>query len=123
MRGKDRLPIKPSARVENALATVTGALFAAGAAILASWVFANSASSAFVPPGFVVVLLAVAFRYGGGAGIFGALLSALIFAYFLFSPFGSVKVELDTTRQSLGWMLMIGIPGCYFMDHARNTGR
>jgi K+-sensing histidine kinase KdpD len=65
------------------------------------------------------VLLAVAFRYGGGAGILGAVLSALVFAYFLFSPFGSIKVELDATRQSLGWMLMIGIPGCYFIDHAR----
>lgn len=68
---------------------------------------------------FIAVLFVAAMRFGAMSGIFGGLAAALIFAYFLFTPIGSLRVERSPARDNLGWMLLVGIPVSYFVATSR----
>jgi len=62
-----------------------------------------------VPLGFLVVVMVVALRYGTVAGVIGSLVSATIFAFFLFTPVGSITIHDQAARSSIGWLLLGGI--------------
>lgn len=62
-----------------------------------------------MPLAFSVFLLAIAVVFGMRAGVIGSVLAAVVFAAFLFSPIGSVRVSSETARSNLGWMLLIGV--------------
>lgn len=86
-----------------------GALLCVLGAVLASAIADGHSWRSTVPLAFTIVLLAVAVIFGARAGIFGSVLSALVFAGFLFTPLGSFRVVNDAARTNLGWMLLIGI--------------
>jgi K+-sensing histidine kinase KdpD len=62
-----------------------------------------------VPLVFSLVLLVIALLFGVRAGVIGTVLAALVFAAFLFSPLGSIRVSNEAARANLGWMLLIGM--------------
>lgn len=91
------------------IGTVVGVLFCASAALIASYLFhAHGTAPTMVPIVFLGIVTAVALRYGIAAGIAGSLVSAVIFAYFLFTP-GSIRVQSSSARTSLGWLLLGGV--------------
>jgi K+-sensing histidine kinase KdpD len=71
---------------------------------------------ALVPLAFLLVLLPCARYFGMLAGVLGSLLSALIFALYLYAPVGSLQIVNDTARSNLGLMAMGGIVLSYFME-------
>lgn len=64
---------------------------------------------ATIPLIFIAILLVIAEIFGMRAGILGTIIAALIFAAFLFTPLGSLRVSSDTARANLGWMLLGGL--------------
>lgn len=64
---------------------------------------------ATIPLIFIAILLAIASIFGMRAGVLGTVIAGLIFAAFLFAPFGSVRVSSDAARANLGWMLLVGL--------------
>lgn len=68
-------------------------------------VFVGKDSRSAVPLWFILVLYALARRYGVAVGIVGSLLCAAIFAHFLFDPLGSWHVGDAAARRNLVWMI------------------
>lgn len=99
-------------------------LSTAGAWLLAH-LFAGSAKGAFLPIWFLIVLVALAIRYGLAVGILGSLSAALVFAHFLFSPLGSWHVSDSIARQNLAWMILGGVslPFLFAPSRQRRTDR
>lgn len=86
-----------------------GAALCAIGALAASSIASGHSWQSTVPLAFSVFLLAIAFVFGMRAGIIGTVLAAVVFAAFLFSPIGSVRVTSEAARSNLGWMLLIGV--------------
>lgn len=89
--------------------TIWGLSLCSALAIGSAYLFSNHPSRIFVPILFVVVIVAVAARYGVAVGILGTLVSAVIFARLLYAPLNSVHVENETARASLAWMILGGL--------------
>ena len=86
------------------------------AIVAAVLVFATRGSSlrTSVPLIFIAVIILVALRFGMLASVLGSLFATLLFAYFLFTPVGSFRVQKGQARTNLIWMLLIGVPVGYF---------
>ena len=68
-----------------------------------------------LPLAFVVVLVLLALRYGLLVAVIGAPLSAFIFAYFLYPPLHSLRVENEVAKGNLGWMVLAGVVISYLL--------
>lgn len=91
--------------IRNAL----GILLTVLSALCVVWVFRHAAHPAIAPFIFVLVLTLIAREFGAQSAFLGTLLSAGVFAYFLFAPIGSLQVADDNARRNLFWMLLCGI--------------
>ena len=89
--------------------SLIGVAACAGAALATSALAAGHSWQVWVPLGFSALLLFIAWLFGARVGILGTLLAAAVFAFFLFSPVGSLRVASSSARANLGWMLLIGM--------------
>lgn len=89
--------------------SLIGGVVCAAAALGASALAAGHPWQVWVPLAFSAAPLLIAWFLGVRAGILGTLLAAAVFAFFLFSPVGSIHVASEAARSNLGWMLLIGI--------------
>lgn len=114
-----------SLRVTNAVRISIGVLLSAAAALAASLLFAEQPWRVFVPLAFVAVLVVIASRYGRAVAIIGSALTALIFAHFLFTPLGSLRVESTAAKTNLAWMILASVAVSYllFPTHRINNGK
>jgi K+-sensing histidine kinase KdpD len=103
--------------------TVIGVSLCATLATFAAILFSANPHKNWLPILFIAVLLVAALRFGAVSGLFGGVAAALIFAYFLFAPVGSLRIERQDARDNLGWMLLVGIPASYFVAHTRRSGK
>jgi K+-sensing histidine kinase KdpD len=103
--------------------SLIGATLCAIAALVASSIAYGHSWETTVPLVFSLVLLIVAVIFGMRAGVFGSILAALVFAAFLFSPVGSVRVSSNAARSSLGWMLLIGVAFSFLFAPPTSTFR
>jgi K+-sensing histidine kinase KdpD len=95
--------------VISAVKSLTGLLLTLAAAFIVAGVFSHSNLRLFVPLGFVFVLIVLAARFGLIVSVLGSLLSAVVFAYRLYPPVGSIHVEQAAARESLGWMILAAV--------------
>lgn len=86
------------------------------AAALLSWFFKSSASRALVPLVCLVFIVIVAVRYGARSGIIGSILATLVFCFALFPPVGALRVDNQTERANVVWMLLGGISLSYLFS-------
>jgi K+-sensing histidine kinase KdpD len=93
------------------------------AALIAAGLFSHSAFRIFVPLGFVVVLLALAARFGVMVSVLGSLLAALVFAQRLYAPTGSVGVEQLAARENLAWMILAAVALSYLLFPPQTRSR
>ena len=100
---------------------VTGALLSLMTALVVAKVFSHSQFRALVPLGFVVVLVALSSRYGTIVSVVGAVLSAMVFAYFLFPPLFSLRVSEAPARDNLAWMVLSAIALSYLLFPPRKN--
>jgi K+-sensing histidine kinase KdpD len=89
--------------------TVWGLLLCSTLALLSAYIFSNHRAAVFLPFLFVLVIVAIAARYGITVGILGSIVSAMIFAHLLFAPMHSLEVANATERASLAWMVLGGV--------------
>ena len=92
-----------------------GILLSIIAALVAARAFCHSPLRVVVPLGFVAVLIALASRFGPLVSVVGAVLSVMVFAYFLFPPLFSLSVEDPTARENLSWMVLSAIALSYLL--------
>jgi K+-sensing histidine kinase KdpD len=91
------------------------------AALVAAKVFSHSQFRVLVPLCFVAVLIALASRFGAIVSIVGAVLSAMVFAYFLFPPLFSLRVAEAAARENLSWMALSAIALSYLLFPPRKN--
>lgn len=94
--------------------TAIGVALCGITAAVLSMVMGNVPGKPMLPLIFIVVIVVAAMRYGLLSAVLGAVLATVIFAYFLFVPVGSFKVQKGQARTNLAWMFMVGIPAAYF---------
>jgi K+-sensing histidine kinase KdpD len=86
-----------------------GTIFIVCLALLVSALLYASSWKFAAPAAFTAVVLVVARRFGTLSGVLGTVASALVFAFFLFSPFGTLHVANPHARESLQWLLLGGV--------------
>ena len=70
-------------------------------ALALSLFFRDAAAKRAVPAIFLLALVAVAYLFGRLASLLAAIAAVLIFAVFLFEPYGSLAVDKATDRVEL----------------------
>jgi len=100
-----------------------GVLLCGSVASLMALMFHRSGNVSLVPLWVLVVLLAVALRFGFLAGALGSLLAAAIFAELLFQPYGSLSIESLPARSNLAWMVLGGLVFSYLLGPGRISGK
>jgi len=93
---------------------LTGFVVGTGAAALITALLRNSAAADSVPLLFLMVVAAVAHRFGTPASIFSLLGAALVFATYMFPPLGHVSVGDSAARSNMVMMLLFGVAVAYF---------
>lgn len=86
-----------------------GAVLCAMAAVLCCSLWNESHVKFAIPIAFIGVVIAIGSKFGRAAGMLGCLVSAVLFACFLFQPLGSVAVATQKGRDSLNWLLLGGL--------------
>jgi K+-sensing histidine kinase KdpD len=92
---------------------LVGVFISVVAALSLAYAFAGRELKFVLPLWFVAVLFLLALRYGMAVGVFGSLISAAIFAYVLFHPVGSWRIDSQIARQNLAWMILGGVALSY----------
>jgi K+-sensing histidine kinase KdpD len=87
----------------------SGLLICLTAALVVARLFSRSPLRQYVPLAFIVVIALVSTRFGGVAGMLGGLLAAAVFAYFLFPPLNSLRIDDGTARENLSWMILCSL--------------
>jgi K+-sensing histidine kinase KdpD len=87
------------------IGTLTASLLALTVALLAHYI----PNRQLIPLAFIPVVLLIAHRFGSMSGVLGTVISAMLFAAFIFSPYGSLHVTGAQARDALNWMLLGGI--------------
>lgn len=88
------------------------------AAALLAIVFWNSHWQVLAPIIFILVVVAVALRFGRAVGIAGTLFGAALFALFLYPPFGSLRASGQEARAGLNVLLLGGLVLSYLLGEA-----
>ena len=109
-------------RLQRPINIALGTVLSIVAAILTSILFVRSSWRGLVPLAFVVVILLLAKRFGVTVSLTGSVAAAVVFAMMLFSPLGSRRVQDDTARLSLGWMI-VGSVALSYLFYPSETER
>lgn len=111
-----RTPLKP--RLRSLLKTALGAVVCAWSAALVCILLHGREVGAAIPLAFLAIVILIAVRFGTAAGAFGSILSALIFAFFLYRPVGTLSVYDTGARMSLAWLVLGGLACSYLIAPA-----
>jgi K+-sensing histidine kinase KdpD len=104
--------------LQSALGIVASVLCAIALALF----FSRTQWKVVAPFLFAAVLVLLASRFGAMVSVVGSLLATLIFAYVLFAPVHSLKVENEAERASLAWMILLSVSASYLLFPSRTDG-
>jgi K+-sensing histidine kinase KdpD len=100
------------------LAAVRNAAIGVGlctaAAVAITLVLRHAESAGNLPFAFLLVVAAVAHRYGTTSAFIGLATGGCIFATFLFRPVGSLSIANAAARTDIVMMLLFGMAVAYF---------
>ena len=92
-------------------------------ALLISALLYGSSAKFIAPTAFVAVIVLAARRFGTLTGVLGTLASALVFACFLYTPFGNAHIDSPAAREGIQWLLLGGISLSFLFPPASNTAQ
>lgn len=99
----------PCPKIVCLIDTAIGTLLCSSVTLVLALVFNDTRFEMLLPLVSLGVVIVVAARFGVATGVFGSLVSALLLAYFVFSPHHSLSVASAEERSSLSWLLLGGI--------------
>jgi K+-sensing histidine kinase KdpD len=68
------------------------------------------------------IVLALGLVFGRGVGIVGSVIVAMIFAYSMYEPVGSLRIANQAARSGVAWMLLAGVSLSYLLLPAHGDG-
>ena len=93
----------------KAIDTAIGTLICASVALFLALVFNQTRMELVLPLVCLAMVVAMAARFGVATGVLGSLVSALLLAYFVYSPEHSLQVASPEARANISWLLLGGI--------------
>lgn len=115
-----RLPIS-SRKVLSVIDTAIGTLLCASVALTLALVFDQTRLELTLPLICLAVIVAVAARFGVATGVLGSVISALLLAYFVYSPEHSFHVTNSDARANISWLLLGGISLSFLFTPRRDA--
>ncbi len=105
--------------------TLSGILLSVLSAFVIVRMCNDPALSLLVPLFFIPLLVLLSSRFGTMVSVVGSVLAALIFAWQLYPPIGSIHVESEVARTRLGLMIVLSVVGSFllFHQHLASTGQ
>ena len=91
--------------VRQTLGTILGAFLAIWTAL----VFHRTQFRSFLPVIFIMVLALLASKFGTWSGILSTIVTAIVFAEFLFGPGFSLRMSSSAEKNNWVWMVIGGI--------------
>ena len=70
---------------------------------------------------FAVALVILSSHFGAIISLAGAVLGAAMFAFFLYNPENSFRVNSETDRSTLAWMMLISVSLSYLLYPTRKV--
>src|SRR6185437_6080537 len=110
-----------SSRMLALLDTAIGTLLCASVALVLALVFNQTRLEFALPLICLAVVLAVAARFGVATGVLGSIVSAFLFAYFVYSPEGSFHIASSDARAAVSWLLLGGISLSFLFTPRQGT--
>jgi K+-sensing histidine kinase KdpD len=92
-------------RFKPALGTTLCGLIAITTCLLGQ----NKPGKSALPIWFLAAIMVIVFLFGSLAGILGTILSAILFALYLFEPLGHLAVHDSVQKNNLMWMTVVGL--------------
>lgn len=111
----------PSRKVLSVLDTAIGTLLCASVALVLALVFNQTRLELALPLVCLAVIVAVAARFGVATGVLGSIISALLLAYFVYSPEDSFRIANSDARANISWLLLGGISLSFLFTPRRNA--
>jgi K+-sensing histidine kinase KdpD len=111
----------PSRKVLSVLDTAIGTLLCASVALMLALVFNQTRLELALPLICLAVIVAVAARFGVATGVLGSIISALLLAYFVYTPEDSFRIANADARANLSWLLLGGISLSFLFTPRRHT--
>jgi K+-sensing histidine kinase KdpD len=99
----------PSPKLLRAIDTAIGTLICASVALFLALIFNQSRMELVLPLVCLALVVAMASRFGVATGVLGSLISALLLAYFVYSPEHSLRISSPEARANISWLLLGGI--------------
>lgn len=104
--------------------SVGGVLLAFITAAIAALLSQGQPVRTVLPFVFAVFLIVLASRFGAWVALLGSIIGALVFSYMAYAPIGSFRVESDTAKTGMAWMILISVVGAYLLfPPTATTGR
>jgi K+-sensing histidine kinase KdpD len=75
----------------------------------------NSPAVEVVPFAMVAIVLLLGLVFGRTVGILGSVIAAMVFAYSMYEPLGSLRVADQGARSGVAWMLLAGVTLSYLL--------
>ena len=98
-----------SVRIRDRLKPLLGTLSCVALAAAASLIGQSKPGKSALPIWFLAVIMVIVFRFGSTAGIWGTILSGMIFAAYLFEPLGRLAIHNTDQKNNLMWMVLVGL--------------
>jgi K+-sensing histidine kinase KdpD len=108
-----RIAVITGVQRSHGIAWLLGTVISIAIATLLILTVRGTHRSGMVPVVFLVVIMLCARYFGVVAGILGSLITTMLFAIFLFSPYGSLRVHDPQALWDLGLLLFAGIALSY----------
>jgi len=108
--------------IVRTLQSTLGVAVSAVCAVAVALIFSRTQWKMAAPFLFTAVLVLLASRFGAMVSVVGSLLAAVIFAYFLFPPIYSLRVDNETERATLAWMVLLSVSASYLLFPSRGDG-
>jgi K+-sensing histidine kinase KdpD len=64
---------------------------------------------------FAIVLVLLASRFGAPISVPGSIFGAMIFAWFVFPPLHTLRIENPSDRDDLAWMILVSVALSYLL--------
>jgi len=96
-------------RIRDRFRPVLGSVLCAALSAAVSFLGRSQTGKSALPIWFLAVVTVIVFRFGSLAGVLGTILSAMIFAAYLFEPLGRLAVHNTDQKNNLMWMVLVGL--------------
>jgi K+-sensing histidine kinase KdpD len=98
-----------SLRIPERFKALLGTILCGTLAFCVSLMGQSKPGKSGLPIWFLAAVMLIVFFFGSLAGVLGTILSAIIFAVYLFEPLGRLAVHDEVQKNNLMWMALVGV--------------